>query len=120
MNEKEKLIQSILKECEADGEPVTREEAEEMAEMELKSKLSRRYEKAEMLTNKPKKARPPRKEDAEKRAIISSVAHQLTRCIFEDSEPLDILIKNPEREITFTFNNNEYSITLTRHRQKKG
>lgn len=118
MNEKEKLIQSIMKECEADGEPVTREEAEEMAEMELNSKSQRRYEKSE--TAKPKRTRPPRKEDAEKRAIIESIAHQLTRCVYEDSEPLDILIKNPEREITFVFNNNDYSITLTRHRQKKG
>ena len=30
----EKLIAKIMAECEADGEPVTREEAEEMAKME--------------------------------------------------------------------------------------
>ena len=35
---KEKLILQIMKECEADGEPITREEAEEMVEMEIKAK----------------------------------------------------------------------------------
>lgn len=119
MNEKEKLIQSIMAECEADGEPVTREEAEEMAEMELKSKTHRRYEKAEVPVKRVAKQRPPRKPDNEKRAIIESIAHQLTRCIFENSEPEKISVENPEREITFNFNNNEYSIILTRHRKVK-
>ena len=31
----EKLVLEIMKEAEADGEPVTKEEAEEMARMEL-------------------------------------------------------------------------------------
>ena len=38
MMDKEKLIQQIMKECEKDGEPVTKEEATEMAEMEIKAK----------------------------------------------------------------------------------
>ena len=37
MEKLEKLIEKIMKECEQDGEPVTREEAEEMAKMELKA-----------------------------------------------------------------------------------
>ena len=36
--DKEKLINQIMAEAETDGEPVTREEAEEMAEMEIKAK----------------------------------------------------------------------------------
>jgi len=36
--DKEKLITKIMKECEQDGEPVTREEAEGMAEMEIKAR----------------------------------------------------------------------------------
>ena len=36
--DKEKLILEIMKEAEADGEPLTREEAEEVAEMEIKAK----------------------------------------------------------------------------------
>ena len=42
--DKEKLIARIMKECEQDGEPVTREEAEEMAEMEIKAGGIKRYE----------------------------------------------------------------------------
>ena len=34
MDEREKLIAEIMAEAEKDGEPVTREEAEEMADME--------------------------------------------------------------------------------------
>jgi hypothetical protein len=31
----------------------------------------------------------------------------------------ELEIKNPQREITFVINENEYSITLTKHRNKK-
>ena len=43
--DKEKLIIKIMKEFEADGEPVTREEAEEIADLEIKAKANgeRRY-----------------------------------------------------------------------------
>ena len=41
--DKEKIIAKIMQECEADGEPVTREEAEEMAEMEIKAKGLKNY-----------------------------------------------------------------------------
>ena len=43
MDKKEKLILEIMKEAEADGEPVSREEAEEMANMELKAKGIKDY-----------------------------------------------------------------------------
>ena len=52
--DKEKLINQIMKECAEDGEPVTREEAEEMAEMELKAKKDcRRYESDKRKVKKP-------------------------------------------------------------------
>ena len=37
MEKFEKLVEKIMRECEQDGEPVTREEAEEMAQMEMKA-----------------------------------------------------------------------------------
>lgn len=117
MDKREKLIQSIMAEYEADGEPITRQEAEEVANMELGAKNIKRYEQT--AEPKPKKERPPRKADLDKRTIIESIAKQLTRCVTKDVEPLDIEIKNPEREITFTFNNENYSITLTKHRKAK-
>ena len=38
MDKKEKLILQLMEEAEKDGEPITREEAEEMARMELSAK----------------------------------------------------------------------------------
>lgn len=121
---KEKLINEIMKECADDGEPVTREEAEEMAEMEIKSKKDcKRYERKEK-HNKPSNRQP--KIDAEKVKII----HYLACCLedFTTEEESDtevcfwasnILKKNPQKEITFSVGENEYSITLTKHRKKE-
>ena len=53
----EKLTAKIMKECEADGEPVTREEAEEMAEMEIKTGNIKRYEKSDAPRKKVTKER---------------------------------------------------------------
>lgn len=119
--DKEKLINQIMKECADDGEPVTREEAEEMAEMEIKSKKDcRRYEGD---TKKRKTANRTVKIDEEKVAIIESVAHQLTRFVKPNAEDVEgaenITIANQQREITFTVGENEYSLTLTKHRKKK-
>ena len=78
--DKEKLIQSIMKECAQDGEPVTREEAEEMAEMEIKAnKDCRRYEVDITKKRKPVQREP--KIDPDKVIIIDSIAHQLTRLL---------------------------------------
>ena len=61
--DKEKLIARIMKECAQDGEPVTREEAEEMAEMEIKANGIKHYEKSD----KPRKTtKKERKVDATK------------------------------------------------------
>lgn len=51
----EKLTAKIMKECEADGEPVTKEEAEEMAKMELKASGNRHYEQSEKPRRQPRK-----------------------------------------------------------------
>ena len=48
--DKEKLINQIMADAEKDGEPVTREEAEEMAEMEIKANGIKNY-----VQDKPKK-----------------------------------------------------------------
>lgn len=113
--DKEKLINQIMKECADNGEPVTKAEAEEMAEMELKAKKDcRRYEGD---TKKRKTANRTIKIDEEKVAIIENVAHQLARFVKPNAE--NITIVNQQREITFTVGENEYSLTLTKHRKKK-
>ena len=115
---KETLIKQIMAECEKDGEPVTREEAAEMAEMELKAKKDcRRYESDKTTRKKPQREK---KVDAEKVEIIESVAHQLSRFVSQDSKGAEnVTIANKQKEITFTVGKNEYSLTLTRHRNKK-
>lgn len=119
--DKEKLIKQIIAECAKDGESVTYEEATEMAEMEIKAKTDcKRYER-EVKENKPTNRTP--KIDTEKIAIIESVAHQLTRFVPLDENSLDgaenIKIVNQQKEITFTVGENEYSLTLTKHRKKR-
>ena len=88
-----------------------REEAEEVAKMEVKAKGLKRYEQSD----KPrKKVEREVKLDENKVKIINFLERVLT-----DSDALDVKIKNPQREITFIFEDEDYSVTLTKHRKKK-
>ena len=107
MNKKEKLILEIMKEAEADGEPVSREEAEEMADMELKAKGIKNY--VQSTVEKPKTKRTVKK-DEEKIKIIQKIFNFLLTNGFDDA-----IIINEQREITF----GDYSLTLTKHRKKE-
>jgi len=108
--DKEKLIARIMKECEQDGEPVTREEAKEMAEMEIKANGIRHYEQS----NKPKKAiKKKRKVDATKKQLLMDC-----KILLETLGAENFGIKT-ETEITFTFEDEEYSLKLIKHRPKK-
>ena len=107
---KEALTKQIFDECAKEGEPVTMEEAEEMAEMEIKSgniKLSLDRKKGT-----PRKA-PTRKADDDKRYLIQTIAEGMINA------EINAEITNIERQIDFTFNNDYYSITLTKHRPPK-
>lgn len=106
---KEKLIEKIMKECEQDGEPVTREEAKEMAEMEIKANGIKRYEKSD----KPRKAvKKERKVDADKKYLLDLLITAINA---------ETCIKNvkTETEFSFEFGDNEYSVKLIKHRPKK-
>lgn len=108
--DKEKLIAKIMKECEQDGEPVTREEAEEMAEMEIKANETRHYEKSD----KPRKvAAKERKIDTTKKRLLSDC-----RVLLEGLGAIILDVKT-ETEISFSFENEEYSFKLVKHRPKK-
>ena len=110
--DKEKLINQIMKECADDGEPVAREEAEEIAEMEIKSKKDcRRYEGD---TKKRKTANRTVKIDEEKVEIIKILARAIS-----GGDMSLVTITNQQREITFSLGENDYSVTLTKHRKKK-
>ena len=110
--DKEKLIARIMKECEQDGEPVTREEAEEMAEMEIKSNGNgiKHYEKSD----KPRKAvKKERKVDATKKRLLMDCK------VLLEGLGAEILGMKTETEVTFTFEGEEYSLKLIKHRPKK-
>ena len=107
---KEKLVEKIMEECLAEGEPVTREEAEEMAEMEIKSGLNRHYEQSE----KPRKtAKKERKIDETKKRLLADC-----RVLLEGLGAQTLNVKT-ETEITFLFGDDEYSLKLVKHRPKK-
>ena len=108
--DKEKLITKIMKECEQDGEPVTEKEAEEMAEMEIKANGIKHYEKS----NKPRKtAKKERKVDTTKKRLLMNC-----KVLLEGLGAENLGVKT-ETEITFTFEGEEYSLKLIKHRPKK-
>lgn len=103
--DKEKLIKEIMKDLEC-----TREEAEEVAEMEIKAKGIKRYEKAE--EQKPRKPRE-RKVDEDKKELIMYLEEELH--LFGASIKS---VKN-ESEIAFSYKGEEYSVKLIKHRPPK-
>ena len=110
----EKLAVKLMKEFEADGEPVTKEEALEMAEMEIKAKGIKNY-----VQSTPEKAIKKRevKLDAEKVKIIEILANHLKEVKEVSFE--NVTIANPQKEITFKIGGAEYSISLIKHRPPK-
>ena len=94
MDKLEKLAQQIFNECEADGEPVTMEEAMEMASMELGAKEIKNYtqsaEKKLERTRKPKTV----KISDEKMALFQSILTNLENCPLVKSENVQILKGN--------------------------
>ena len=106
----EKHVRQIMEEALADNEPVSREEAEEMAEMEIKAKGIKRYEQSA----KPRKRNTKeRKVDTEKQTLLN-VMHRALESIATNFST------KTETELSFTFNGNDYTIKLVKHRKPKG
>lgn len=108
MEEREKLAYELMRECASWGEPVTYEEALEMADMEIKAMKMKRYEHAETAGEKPKVKREV-KIDTEKVEILKIIKKALT------DAGIPAIIVSEQKEITF----GDYSVTLTKHRKKK-
>ena len=106
----EALTVEIYRECEKEGEPVTMEEAREMAEMEVKASESRHYEKS---VDAPKKARKPkpRKVDTDKLFLLSTIMETLNK------NGIGSVTRETETALHFEFNGNCYSLKLTKHRK---
>ena len=109
--ELEKLAKQIMKECEKDGEPVSFEEALEMAEMEIKAKGIKRYEHSESKTEK-KKERPPRKVDSVKLKLLTACATGIENLGYKVS-------MHNEADFDFVCDGVEYTVKLVKHRPPK-
>lgn len=124
----EKLIQQYMEKL-----GISREDAIQLIEddkadyigekgerMTQQAKALRRYEKAE--EQKPRKKREI-KLDEEKVQILAWIeGAMVSRHTLIDEEDWDfekVVISNPQKEITFKVGQNEYSLTLTKHRPPK-
>ena len=109
MNDFDKLVDKIIKEFAKDGEPVTREEAEEIARLEIKAKANdKRYEQS-----KPKNKTPrERKVDEVKKYLFEVVISAL------EGEVENGTMKN-EVEYSFDYRGERYTFKLTKHRPAK-
>lgn len=110
MTRLEGLAKTIYNECEKNGEPVTMEEAMEMAKMEIGSKELKRYEQSDK----------PRKASAKERKIDEAKKRLLMACktLVEGMGAKVTNIKT-ETEISFSFQGENYSLKLVKHRKKK-
>ena len=97
---------------EDDKEDFIGEEGEEMTK---KAKEVRRYEKADKPKSKKKREV---KLDEDKIAIIELLFNFLKNEIY--LLPIEeMIVKNPQKEITFKLNDCEYSLNLIKHRPPK-
>lgn len=112
MDKKEKLIQTLIAEAEKDGEPITREEAEEMALMEIKASGIKDYAQAE--EKKPRKKREI-KLDPTKVTFIHYLEEWLLTTDVEN-----VTIVNEQKEVSFDIKGENYSLSLIKHRKAKG
>lgn len=112
---KEKLIAEIMRDAEKDGEPLTKEQASEIADMEIKAKGITNHAQAETAKEekKPRKKREVKK-DPTKVNLIEHIYNWLLTTPLED-----VTIANEQREITFDLNGSNYSLVLTKHKAKK-
>lgn len=111
--DKDKLIPLIMRECEQDGEPVSRAEAEEMADMEIKARMNKTDKVVGQQDKERKHSTRERKVDNEKLSILTECADTL--------QLLGATVKGikTETEVIFTFNGGEYSLKLIKHRPPK-
>lgn len=108
----EKLAKQIFDECAKDGEPVTMEDALEMAKMEIGAKDIKNYtQSAENLTKKPKKPKTV-KISQEKQKIFEDIVQFLAK-------DYDITVETDNKLLIIHENSKEFKLNLSETRQKK-
>lgn len=109
----EKLIKKIMAECEADGEPVTEEEAREMAEMEIKSKRLKNYTATEKNRKSAKKPRTINTSD-EKKLLFQTILANLQESFGENVE-----ILNENKAISVQIADKKFKIDIIQNRKPR-
>ena len=108
----EKLAKQIFDECAKDGEPVTMEDALEMAKMEIGAKDIKNYtQSAETPKNKTKKPKTVKISD-EKQQIFSEITEFL-------KENYEIIVETDNKLLKIYKNGKEFKLNLSETRQKK-
>ena len=109
----EKLAKQIFDECAKEGEPITMEEAQEMAQMEINAKGIKVGARAiEPKAEKEKKQRIAQA-SAEKQKIFSDIVEFLQR-------DYNICIEKDNKLLKITENGKIFKLDLVETRQKKG
>lgn len=117
MKSVEQLAVEIQLQFEKDGEPVTYEEAVEMAQMEIKEKGIKRYERAAEPKAEQDKHRRTVKISEEKINLFNSILTNLDRCEGVSRENIEVLKEN--KLILVRIGNKNFKIDLIEQRQKK-
>lgn len=87
----------------------SREDAEEVAKMEVKAKGLKRYEQSD----KPRaKTQKERKVDEDKKKLLELCKNAIDDYVFS-------LITKTETEISFVYNDEKYTLKLIKHRKEK-
>lgn len=113
----EKLVKEIMREALADGEPVTEEEAIEMAKMELSAKENVIYHTADKTE---KKAEPKKRTvvvSDEKKELFNTILANLDRAIGVERENIAILKEN--KLISVKIGEKTFKIDVIEERPKK-
>ena len=107
MKTRAQLIKEIMADFEKDGEPVTEEEAGEIADLEIKAKKNnvKHYERSTKPRDKPTRER---KIDTEKLEILEELQAALELCGITATR---------EREVALHFG--DYELKLIRHKKKQ-
>lgn len=110
MNKKEDLAKKIMTECEKEGEPITFEEALEMAGWEIDSKEN--FKHCEQSAKPRKKMERERKVDNKKGELLEEIKLLL------EAHGANITFQLTETEVDFTLDDEVYTVKLTRHGKK--
>ena len=109
----EKLAKQIFDECAKEGEPITMEEAQEMAQMEINAKDIKISARAtEPKAKKEKKQRITQVSD-EKQKIFKDIVNFLQK-------NYDISVEKDNKLLKITENSKVFKLDLIETRQKKG